>query len=151
MKTEKNTMWWWGQRLQLCSCQPRSAKDCQQATRSQEEGRSPPQGLEKAGSFQRLELGLPELWENTVLFYGTQFVAFCYRSPRKQICLLWFLTHRYRDNKSLLFIFRVIKKILCNHWRRKWQPIPVFLPGKSHGQRSLAGYSPRGPKESDTT
>jgi len=26
-------------------------------------------------------------------------------------------------------------------WRRKWQPTPVFLPGKSHGQRSLAGYS----------
>ena len=29
-------------------------------------------------------------------------------------------------------------------WRRKWQPTPVFLPGGSHGQRSLAGYSPRG-------
>ena len=28
------------------------------------------------------------------------------------------------------------------HWRRKWQPTPVLLPGKSHGQRSLAGYSP---------
>ena len=27
-------------------------------------------------------------------------------------------------------------------WRRKWQPTPVFSPGKSHGQRSLAGYSP---------
>ena len=27
-------------------------------------------------------------------------------------------------------------------WRRAWKPIPVFLPGKSHGQRSLAGYSP---------
>ena len=27
-------------------------------------------------------------------------------------------------------------------WRRKWQPTPVFLPGKSHGHRSLAGYSP---------
>ena len=27
--------------------------------------------------------------------------------------------------------------------RRKWQPTPVFLPGKSHGQRSLVGYSPR--------
>ena len=27
-------------------------------------------------------------------------------------------------------------------WRRKWQPAPVFLPGESHGQRSLAGYSP---------
>ena len=28
-------------------------------------------------------------------------------------------------------------------WRRKWQPPPVFLPGEAHGQRSLAGYSPR--------
>jgi len=28
------------------------------------------------------------------------------------------------------------------HQRRKWQPIPVFLPGKFHGQRSPAGYSP---------
>ena len=36
-------------------------------------------------------------------------------------------------------------------WRRKWQPTPVFLPGKSHGQRSLAGYSPWGRKELDTT
>ena len=35
-------------------------------------------------------------------------------------------------------------------WRRKWQPTPVFLPGKSHEQRSLAGYSPWGSKESDT-
>ena len=31
-------------------------------------------------------------------------------------------------------------------WRRKWQPTPVFLPGKSHGQTSLAGYSPEGCK-----
>ena len=31
-------------------------------------------------------------------------------------------------------------------WTRKWQPIPVFLFGKSHGQRSLAGYSPWGHK-----
>ena len=29
-------------------------------------------------------------------------------------------------------------------WRRKWLPTPVFLPGKSHGQKSLVGYSPRG-------
>ena len=34
---------------------------------------------------------------------------------------------------------------------RKWQPIPVFLPGKFHGQRSLAGCSPWCRKESDTT
>ena len=36
-------------------------------------------------------------------------------------------------------------------WRRKWQPALVLLPGKSHGQRSLVGYSPRGRKELDTT
>ena len=36
-------------------------------------------------------------------------------------------------------------------WSRKWQPTPVFLPGKCHGQRSLADYSPWGLKESDTT
>ena len=35
-------------------------------------------------------------------------------------------------------------------WRREWQPTPVFLPGELHGQRSLAGYSPWGCKESDT-
>ena len=36
-------------------------------------------------------------------------------------------------------------------WRRKWQPTPVLLPGECHGQRSLAGYSPWGHEESDTT
>ena len=50
------------------------------------------------------------------------------------------------------------KESTCNagdtgeiHWRRAWQPTPVLLPGESHGQRSLAGYSPWGPKETDTT
>ena len=36
-------------------------------------------------------------------------------------------------------------------WRRQWPPTPVFLPGKSHGQRSLVGCSPWGHKESDRT
>jgi len=36
-------------------------------------------------------------------------------------------------------------------WRRAWQPSPVSLPGESHEQRSLAGYSPWGHKESDMT
>ena len=34
-------------------------------------------------------------------------------------------------------------------WRRAWQPIPVLMPGKSHGQRRLVGYSPWGRKELD--
>ena len=36
-------------------------------------------------------------------------------------------------------------------WKRKWQPTPIFLPEKPHGQRSQAGYSPWGRKESDRT
>ena len=36
-------------------------------------------------------------------------------------------------------------------WRKKWQPTPVFLPGKSHGHGNLAGYSPWDCKESDMT
>ena len=36
-------------------------------------------------------------------------------------------------------------------WRREWQPTPVFLPGKSQGQKSLMGHSPRCLKQSDTT
>ena len=36
-------------------------------------------------------------------------------------------------------------------WRRKWQPTPILLPGESHGRRSLAGCSPWGHTESDTT
>ena len=42
----------------------------------------------------------------------------------------------------------LVRKIL---WRRKWKPTPILLPGKSHGWRSLVGYSPWGHKESDTT
>ena len=51
-----------------------------------------------------------------------------------------------RRHKSLRFN-PWVEKIPC---RRKWQPTPVCLPGESHGQRSLLGYSPWGHKESDT-
>ena len=36
-------------------------------------------------------------------------------------------------------------------WRKAWQPTPVFLPGESHGLRSLVGYRPSGHKGSDMT
>ena len=36
-------------------------------------------------------------------------------------------------------------------WRSAWQPTPVFMPGESHGQRSMVGSSPWGSKESDKT
>ena len=40
-----------------------------------------------------------------------------------------------------------VRKIL---WRREWQPIPVFWPGESHGQRSLVGYIVHGVGKSRT-
>ena len=43
------------------------------------------------------------------------------------------------------------KHLLLLHWRRKWQPTPVVLPGKSHGRRSLVGYNPGGRRELDMT
>ena len=61
---------------------------------------------------------------------------------------------RWQSGKEFICQFRRcrfdpwVRKI---SWNRKWQPTPAFLPGKSHGQRSLAGYSPWGRKESDTT
>ena len=45
-------------------------------------------------------------------------------------------------------VWSLVRKIA---WSRKWQLTPVFLPGKFHGQRSLAGYSPWSHKELDTT
>ena len=57
----------------------------------------------------------------------------------------------------------MVKKSACNvrpgfdpwlgkiPWRRAWQPAPVFLPGESHGQGSLVGYSPWGCQELDMT
>ena len=48
--------------------------------------------------------------------------------------------------------WREVKRLeFTRLWIRKWQPTPVFLPGESHGQRSLVSYSPWGRKESDTT
>ena len=54
---------------------------------------------------------------------------------------------QYRRHKRCVFDSWVWK-IPC---RKAWQPTQVFLPGESHGQRSLAGYSPWGHKESDMT
>ena len=49
--------------------------------------------------------------------------------------------------KSLLFA----EPLFLYSWRRQWQPTPVLLPGKSHGQKSLGGCSPWGREESDMT
>ena len=50
-----------------------------------------------------------------------------------------------------LCVFFIYSRYYPIVWRRKWQPTPVLLPGKSHGWRSLVVYSPWGRKELDTT
>ena len=53
--------------------------------------------------------------------------------------------------KSLTRLSDVTFTFTCMHWRRKWQPTPVFLPGESQGRGSLVGCRLWGHTESDTT
>ena len=62
------------------------------------------------------------------------------------VVLRWFSTASTGDKR--LKFSPWVRKI---SWRRKWQSIPVFLPGKSHGQRCLEVYSLRDLKELDMT
>ena len=79
-------------------------------------------------------------WDNTVLTLQTS-----EQRPR----LRWWCSGKESTCQGRKHGFDPwVRKIPC---RRKWQPALVFLPGKSHGQRSLVGYSPQGRKDSDTT
>ena len=71
----------------------------------------------------------------------------------------WACTHTHTHTHTLL-IQLLTRTIRCKRarldpkvrkilWSRKWQPTPVFLPEKFHGQKSLVGYSPWGHKELD--
>ena len=57
----------------------------------------------------------------------------------------WAAVHRVAKSQTRLSNFTF------THWRRKWQPAPVFLPGEPPGQGSLVGYHLWGHTESDTT
>ena len=78
----------------------------------------------------------------------------------------WFTSHRFSSLISISQVALVVKEPTCWYrckscgfdpwvrkirWRRARRPTPVLLPGESHGQRSLVGYSPWGLKESDMT
>ena len=99
---------------------------------------------------------LPHICSNTIFFLGLLFR--CFMTP---IC------HQLQIFVGVSQVVLVVKNLLANAgdimrhgfdpWggkipcRRAGQPTPIFLPGESHGQRSLAGYSPRGQKELNTT
>ena len=65
--------------------------------------------------------------------------------------------HRWPSGKESAYQYRRCKRCGFDSWvrkipwNRKWQPTPLYLPGKFQGQRSLAGYSPWGRKELDMT
>ena len=79
---------------------------------------------------------------------GTPLQYFCLENPMDGGAW-WAAVHGVarigRDWATSLSLFTFI------HWRRKWQPTPVFLPGESQGRGSLVGYRLWGRTESDTT
>ena len=84
-----------------------------------------------------------EAWQATVHGVAKSWTQLKWLSP--QVALL--VKNQRRRHKR-----RVLDPWLVKiPWRRKWQSTPTFLPGESHGQRSLAGYSPGGCKESGMT
>ena len=67
------------------------------------------------------------------------------------ICMNSPVLHVQRGGiRNILLLSPTLGPDSSHRWRKEWQPIPVFLPGKSHGPRSLADYRPWGCKESDT-
>ena len=102
---------------------------------------------------------LPSSYHPTILLYPVD-LCLCLPQPHKINCtyhcshilltsilfsgLPWWFSGKESTCQCRRYGFdSCIRKI---PWRRKWQPTPIELPGKSHGQRSLAGYSPWGHK-----
>ena len=89
------------------------------------------------------------------IIHMVSFTSFCTTSPEP----VYLLGPIYPSDPSwvsstLLFEIFLVDLLLVYQytaliWRREWLLTPVFLPGESHGQRSLAGYSPWDHRESD--
>ena len=66
------------------------------------------------------------------------------------VCFIFAIFH-HTACLSAYTCFVCLDRFIPRYWRRKWQPTLVLLPVKSHGWRSLVGYSPWGPEELDMT
>ena len=132
-------MWGWAQacsRFRICG--PSSG------TRLSPEPRLGAPGLRSRGQALSLWLGwglgasgLPHTW-----LWKLINIHVSYRLPR------WLKGKEPTCQCRRQGLYPLVRKI---PWRRKWHPAPVFLPGKSHRQRNLVGYSPWGCKQSDMT
>ena len=106
-------------------------------------------------------LSLTSLWSHLELVHSRWSIDICKSINKWSEALLGCTQNQYvlkplkkghgdiDVNLLLIFVQRIC--IHTYNWRRKWQPTPVILPGEFHGQRSLAGYSPWGCKESSMT
>ena len=92
--------------------------------------------LGESGSWRESRLSFHIVIFSTLLTSVFQSTYFC-----PFIKNWFFLTEQFR---SIVQTYDNYPETVRNSWRRKWQPTPVFLPGKSHGQRSLVDYTPRG-------
>ena len=103
------------------------------------------------------------IWDHLLSLWRTSFSISCKASLLAMKSLFFFSENVYALPSLVKnnFVWWI-----DNHWTRiihlffiylqfylddKWQPTPAFLPGESHGRRSLVGYSPWGRKESDMT
>ena len=78
-------------------------------------------------------------------------LTFNYWSPHALESMLYHKRNHSNEKSTLQRRSGFISWVRNIPWRKKWQPTPIFYPRKSHGQRSLAGYSPWSRKESNTS
>ena len=84
------------------------------------------------------------IWKDYIVYYFNCMIFWKRQNYGYSAVVKTLPANRHRSSGFNLWVGKI-------SWSRKWQPTPLFLPGKSHGQKSLAGHSPRGHKESDTT
>ena len=84
----------------------------------------------------------------TFIPHGTPLQYSCLENPMDGGAW-WAAVHGVANSRTRLSDFTFI--FTLTHWRRQWQPTPVFLPGESQGWRSLVGRRLWGRTESDTT
>ena len=125
----------------------------------------------RASHFETRSTGLNshiQLWQPDRSFAGTIWVKLKYHAWNCQEAIYWpFISpNKWHINRKVITAKDFpggsgSRESACNAgdpgsvpgsgrfpWRKEWQPTPVFLPGESHGQRSLGGFNPRGFKES---
>ena len=98
----------------------------------------------------------PELGRSPGGGHGNSLQYSCLENPVEKYDMTEVTSHTQQVNLNYVFlnvkppdqrlhiIWLYLYVILGKAWRRKWQPTPVLLPGKSHGQRNPVGYSPWG-------